>query len=612
MEKLFEVRRDNIIKPLSETDAGFIFKADSIDVVMEDIKSEKYGSYLIGGGVGTGKSSLIDMATSLVNNSTFTVHVNFYNEEECVEKFLVILLEKIIKTVKSSKWFERKSELYNQIISCEKKLYYDVEIRNIEEKCFQDKSTEQISYKSSFVSRIGVGVNYILTGEIDIGASIDESVLDEYEKCNLVNETITMTKKQTTWMEEIENILEKIPCERIVIVYDELDKMNQDILKELFKKYKALFVEKNIFHYFLVNEEIFSIYSKNDLIQNPYYTYFVGCYYIKLLNLEETLRYCKMMFAEENYIKGLSVYYFSLGNYRLINRYYLVQENDYLASYKAYILKKVYMKMDKCYWRDEERELCLKEIKMVIEEFFRRRGGNLKELIVLLEEIKNNDVECWYTECIENIVDIITELVPRSIEKHGTEIVFKPEILIQECVHIDKEIINERVGIFKNEMMDYEKEYIFLSDMYSWITKDNILHRKNIFYLNENIIPLKVADNIPEVYNSVLANVLKTNLQEHGVQVIVLKRARGDESYYKNDYVYTGMVVIDKKKFQIAYYVNKGSYESERKDASEMLMECAKDLNVDIRMIEIKNRINVDKEIGKIVYAFNNDVSKID
>ena len=249
---------------------------------------------------------------------------------------------------------------------------------------------------------------------------------------------------------------------------------------------------------------------------------------------------------------------------------------------------------------------------MVIEEFFRRRGGNIKELIILLKEIKNNDVECWYAECIENIVEIITALVPQSIENNSIEIIFKPEILIRECVHINKVIINERNGIFKNEMMDYEKENIFFSDMYNWITKDHIWCRKNIFYLDKNVIPLKVADNIPEVYNSVLANLLKANLQEHGIQVIILKRARGDESWYKNDYVYTGMVVIDKTEFQIAYYVNEGSYESDRKDASEMLMECAKDLNVDIRMIEIKNRIQIDEEMEKIVYAFNNAINKID
>lgn len=612
MEKLFEVRKDNIIKPLSITDAGFVFKTDNINAVIKDIECAKYGSYLVGGGVGTGKSSLIDMAASLAKKSTFIVHVNFYNEEECIEKFLVILLEKIIKTVKSSKWFEEKAELCNQIASCEKRLYYDVEVRNVEEKYMQDTSAEKTNYKGSFMSRIGVGVKYIFKGETAIDVDIDASVLDEYEKKHLVNETITMTKKQTTWLEEIENVLEKIPCERIVIVYDELDKMNQDILKELFKKYKALFVEKNIFHYFLVNEEIFSIYSKNDLIQNPYFTYFVGCYYIKLLNLEETLRYCKMMFAEDNYINGLSVYYFSLGNYRLINRYYLVQEKDYLATYKAYILKNIYKKMDRYYLRDDEREFLLKVIKMVIEEVFNRRDGHLERIITSLNEIKNNNVEYWYKECIENIIEMITVIAPRSIERRGEEIMFKPEVLIQENLSIRKNIIDERSDNFKDEIMDYEKEYIFFSDMYNWVTKEHIWRRKNIFYLNENIIPLKVADNVPEVYNSILANLLKANLQEHGIQVIILKRKRGDESYYKNDYVYTGMVVIDKTEFQIAYYVNEGSYESDRKDASEQLMEWAKNLNVDIRMIEIKKRINVDEEIRKIVYAFNNDIYEID
>ena len=43
----------------------------------------------------------------------------------------------------------------------------------------------------------------------------------------------------------------------VVVIYDELDKMNEDILGVLFSKYKELFVEKDIFNFFIVNDTIY-------------------------------------------------------------------------------------------------------------------------------------------------------------------------------------------------------------------------------------------------------------------------------------------------------------------------------------------------------------------
>ena len=39
------------------------------------------------------------------------------------------------------------------------------------------------------------------------------------------------------------------------------------------------------------------------------------------------------------------------------------------------------------------------------------------------------------------------------------------------------------------------------------------------------------------------------------MQVIILQRERGEESYYKNDHEYTGIIVVDKGAIQVAYYV---------------------------------------------------------
>ena len=62
MSKLYESRKTNLNYPLGKDEVGYIFKSDNINKIIERINKKMYGSYLVGGVVGTGKSSLLDIA----------------------------------------------------------------------------------------------------------------------------------------------------------------------------------------------------------------------------------------------------------------------------------------------------------------------------------------------------------------------------------------------------------------------------------------------------------------------------------------------------------------------------------------------------------------------
>ena len=55
---------------------------------------------MIGGVVGTGKSSQVEIATNYAIKNPLIIHVKFYNEKECIDEFEKVLLIAIMNAIK--------------------------------------------------------------------------------------------------------------------------------------------------------------------------------------------------------------------------------------------------------------------------------------------------------------------------------------------------------------------------------------------------------------------------------------------------------------------------------------------------------------------------------
>ena len=122
---------------------------------------------------------------------------------------------------------------------------------------------------------------------------------------------------------------------------------------------------------------------------------------------------------------------------------------------------------------------------------------------------------------------------------------------------------------------------------------------------------LKVADNSPESYKEILINILHTSMMEARVQVIVIRRARGEESFCTNDYEYTGMVIVDRGCYELAYYVDRGSYDSDRYNAVDGLIKEAERLCVNINYLLMLEPLDLDNEMYLIAARHNKPQSKL-
>lgn len=608
MSKLYEARKCILTKPLNKEEIGYVYSSKVISLIIEDIKKMKYGSYLIGGVVGTGKSSQVEIASNLAIENPLIIHVKFYNEEECIEEFEKILLLGLIRTIKEKRIDEKSEELSHLIELCEKELKYTICETEQEEKIKEEEKKEYKFTKNSLGVKIGATFNKIFCSDIyttdEAGEEENQGLFEDKQHKN----TVILTKIQRTQLEYIYKILDNISNVDVVVIYDELDKMDEDILGLLFSKYKELFVEKDIFNFFIVNDNIYKKYSDSNILQNPTYSYFMGIYYVPLLSLDETFRYSKMMFGERQYIEGLVSYYLCLGNYRMINQKYLSSyTNRNIDVVKAYIHKKTVEKLSLPYFDDYMKDMLTRKVKAAIERVIMIRVFQIADLAEKMQNESKSEIWPDYRTIINYMIEVVRDIRPEAIEIKQEVVIFKIEEMIQNYYSVEEIIKSDRREVLEDD----KKDLIQLSDMYRYMTKSYPYKNKEIAFLRSDIIPLEVADNDTDSYREALINLLYANLMEKGIQVIVIRRERGEESYYTNDFEYTGIVIVDKGNFEIAYYVNRGSYDSDRKDAVDGLINESKRLGINVARLTATERINIAQEIKCIVDRYNNPYSEL-
>ncbi len=609
---LSEARNKTVTKPLEANEVGFLYDDKTVSRIVKDLKRKKYGPYLIGGIVGTGKTSQIEIASHLAFEKPLIVHIKFYDQEEYRNEFEKILLSALIKTVRENVDSSKNSQLTSLLDLGEEMLNYKID-EVVQEKKTEGKNAKTSgTVKNSIFGKTGIGVKSLLNAESGTNFEMSGEYSRDSQKSQESGNSVTKTRIQRRLLEIIYKILMELSEYRVIIIYDELDKMNEDALEVLFSKFKELFVEKDIFSFFVVDDRIYKKYQNAALLDNPIRSYFMNIYYAPLLRMDETFRYVKRCFSEMNYMKGLVAYYLSLGNYRMLNQIYALPGAWYdgLNLSKAYILKKVMKSLNKNYFDDYMKDLLVRKIKTVIEHIVLVRQFQVEELAAALNR-GNSELEIWpdYAEIIRCVIKVLREICPGIVTENEDGITLvKCELLIDQAQEIRKSALGDRKITVDEAKDNSDKkmiENIQTIDMYELGEKSLCLGTRHIEDIWEDITALEVADNNPDCYRDILVRILETTLLAPNIQVLVMRRAREETSSGFNDYEYTGMVIVEKEAYQVAYYVNRGSYDSERKGAINDLIEKAKKLQVNVCKATLLEPIDIEKEIHYVARRYN-------
>ncbi len=614
ISSLSQSRNKTLTKPLEANEVGFLHEDKTVSRIVKDLRRKKYGPYLVGGVVGTGKTSQIEIATHLAVKNPLVVHIKFYDQEEYRNKFEEILLSNLIKTVRENLDRSSKGEkLLLLLNACEENLKYTIDEIVQEKKAEGENSQTIISAKDSASSNFGISASIPVSvgavTKMELSGEVSRDLHHNQEKEKVITKSRVAHRK----LESIYMLLEALSDFGVIVIYDELDKMNEDALDVLFSKYKELFVEKDMFSFFVVDERIYRKYQNPALVNNPICTYFMNAYYVPLLRLDESLRYVKRCFAENDYIKGLLSYYSSLGNYRVLNQLYSMEQNqcDGMSLGKAYILKKTVQSLKKQYFDDYMTDVLVRKVKAVIEHMILIRKFQVAELAEDLKQGKFG-LEIWpdYTEIIYSVIKVIKEICPEMVtENSDTTKLIDGEKLIHKALDIrnlilcdEREIaVDKESGRVKEEQRGRIQEY----DMYGSTSRFPSTGVRRIEEIWEDVTVLKVADNNPDSYRDILIRILETSFLVPHIQVLVMRRARGEASCGFKDYEYTGMIIVEKEAYQVAYYVDRGSYDLERKGAIIDLIEQAEKFKIAVCKATLLELIDIEKEIQYIASRYN-------
>lgn len=125
MSKLHESREKTLPKPLGKEELGYLFEHKLVSSLVMDLKNKKYGSYLIGGIVGTGKTSQVEIASNLALKNPMIIHINLYNQGS-VEKFEECILRELISEVRKCGLEKNCVNLKQLTEYGETRLYYEI------------------------------------------------------------------------------------------------------------------------------------------------------------------------------------------------------------------------------------------------------------------------------------------------------------------------------------------------------------------------------------------------------------------------------------------------------------------------------------------------------
>lgn len=599
-ERLCDFRDNNLIRPLNKEELEFVFGTENLKSIAGKLNDNKYGSYLIGGAVGTGKSSLINIVLGLSKKDVMLVNIRFYNESDGYDNFLRVVMGALIDSIEKDSSIQMNEEFVLKIAACKNWVYYDKEEKNVGEEEDSQQEEARAEMAAGLENNISVGVGLkkffsFFTG-VTTRASKENTQVDKSEKrCKKI---VTETKREENRIKQIISIINELKDIQVVLVYDELDKMNVDILEKWFAKYKNLFLEESFFNFFLVNDNMYARYGNSDFWVNPLYTCFSGVYYMKLLGFDESLKYCCMMYSNTSYIKGLAIYYNTLGNYRLINA--RCEDGYYnIDAIKGYILKKVVSKLDRLGYEPHICDILVGRVKRVIETV-----TVMKEIAI--DELNKNwsdsyDVWPRYLDIREMVIEEIRTLDDKLItEIDGSEIFNRYEFIGKQYEIL--RVIGSK-GREYGDDMDFRD--IHVRDMYSWIDEEETMAQTSMFFLPKKIKVKEVGENRTENYGNILMKIILANLNEREIQVLILERERGNESFEADDIEYTGIVFLTKGEFTVAYYVDRGSYKSDGYRAIQDLKEGAKKLGVSVQSMKIDRYMNVESEIDEIIDRYN-------
>ncbi|MFS0981776.1 P-loop NTPase fold protein [Enterococcus casseliflavus] len=324
------------MKPLSKIKSEGFYPATlsgKISNIEDIVKKFSTGIYVIGGDRGSGKTSLLNSIENqstrtcaqnhgiIVAESEYFLHLNVVNKNTDLLRELILFLEQIY--IKNAEKLNK--EILNRIENIKEKVLFDIYLEEVEEEIRGERETS--------TSNFFLGIKASFSESIFSKVSLDTNSI-KLSKNEIRNRRIKSPRqRREETVKEVVNLLSIFSDDfSIVVVLDELDKLDDISLEYFIEENKIVLVESPVIFFLVVDSQKYvnlkydKKYSALDNLIREYI-------FLPRLNWQEFILVVPKLLKISSLKTLQSIYYETKGNFREIiklkkdyNNYYSLKE----------------------------------------------------------------------------------------------------------------------------------------------------------------------------------------------------------------------------------------------------------------------------------------------
>lgn len=559
MKAFIDYRRSSILEPLGNEDVAFFGYDENIKEkarrIRKLISQERYGSFLIAGDRGSGKSSFVNLVLDDVKKNKDVISIELstinYRSDDSILYGIVDRLYNHREQFNSS--------CQEDIESLYKRIKGNFIKREVIENNLSDDTNTKASIRKGTSKEGNIGfIRGFLSGKIALNSEVFNAEEKNNKESSSINRTIEIVE-EIELFSETENLLTKLCQEyKVIIVLDELDKQESEYIVDIFNSFKSMFVEKQIITFFVVDSSTYEKYylDTNSILR----TYFLYGVYIPLIEYKDFIKQCYCMYNLNSRREVDKLYFDSMGNRRLANIAYCNRNNGIrLYSEEVFFVSII----DKClqlrangllkYEAEREKleqDVFIKTIRTMLLKMCDVHGVSMDDLEGIYYD--------YASKSFPELEDILA--VFQSADEYGQ--IFD---ISKDQIKIDTRMIRD------NDKLEYEDVFTYCDTELSHIRYG----RSQDSITPESII--KLGDNEEYAYRNVIKPLALTAGSRLRKAVLIEMQEEGDWPSSETSRSFSFVLAIEDAVGNInAVYNEKGAY---RYEGWSIILELLKDLS---------------------------------
>lgn len=558
--------KKSLIEPLIGEELHIFHSNAELDRVMRDIvdiiQHKVHGCYLLGGFRGTGKTSLLNLCCAKFGSKHIKLNLDC-NKLVDAGHFLFFFASELVKIADSIPISEQLKTEIN-------KVYEQVTFRTVDRKS-QISINKVLNNHLSEDSQSGKGSVQLSLWNKLFGLTSGREFLNKLkqEENNAIESSqlieLEARNDEFILVDRLSDILRRLAKEegyQLVIVIDEIDKQDNFYLRDLFSKYKNLFLNSHLISFFVVDQNQYQEIAFGSDLEDRLKIYFTRLFYLPTFSLEDIKNYLYREFEVDSISQYLKAAYLTTGVIRKMNTFHYLEGrndpcimsktglyHDLLESPELLKYKTPYI-ADKC--------------KFIIKEFV--------ELLFYRRKMDRNQTRDFFREKFDkhNL-----PLSSQSLSSFVLDATAKSDNFAVERSSAEEWSIELEPKVHGEYLMESEEKINFSKEL-------RLYHNINRNLLKFKADPIKITERDYQGFDHFI-RIIETNFRSVKNIFIVKKITNWEEREVAN---YSAILLMEKPVGPIIYCAEECSFSYEGSPVQEKLIDFMKENKIRVIMIE--------------------------